>query len=62
MAVAGRRWRPSADGEPSSVPILPTIPTPRGLPTVNLMVEAALLEPAFCVTFSGHHVMLQVNP
>jgi hypothetical protein len=44
------------------VPILPTIPTPRGLPTVNLMVEAALLEPAFCVTFSGHHVMLQVNP
>jgi hypothetical protein len=29
----------------SSIPILPSMPTPGALPTVDLVVEAAVLEP-----------------
>ena len=46
----------------SVVPIIPTTSLPGNLPTVDLTVETALLEPKLGVTLSRHSVILHLLP
>jgi hypothetical protein len=46
----------------STVAIIPSMPTPGGLPAIDLIVEAALLEPELGATLSRHSVTLHLVP
>jgi hypothetical protein len=50
---------------PSGASVLTLVPAqtlPAGLPTIDLLVEAAVLEPALGVTLSRHNVTLHLSP
>ena len=50
---------------PSGASVLTLVPAqalPAGLPTVDLLIEAAILEPVFGVTLSRHNVTLHLLP
>ena len=47
---------------PSILTLVPQQPLPGGLPTVDLLVEAAILEPVLGVTLSRHSVLLHLLP
>lgn len=46
----------------STLPLVPSQALPGGLPTIDLLVEAAILEPALGVTLSRHSVTLHLLP
>jgi len=46
----------------STLPLVPSQALPAALPTIDLLVEAALLEPVLGVTLSRHHVTLHLLP
>jgi hypothetical protein len=47
---------------PSMLALVPQQPLPGGLPTADLLVEAAILEPSLGVTLSRHSVLLHLLP
>ena len=47
---------------PSVFPMVPAQPLPGGLPTLDLVIEAAILEPALGATLSRHSVVLHLLP
>ena len=47
---------------PIVLTLVPPQPLPGGLPTVDLLVEAAILEPLLGVTLSRHSVVLHLLP
>ena len=47
---------------PTTLSLVPLQALPGGLPTVDLLVEAAILEPVLAVTLSRHNVVLRLLP
>jgi hypothetical protein len=46
----------------STLPLVPSQALPSGLPTIDLLVEAAILEPVLGVTPARHGVTLAIQP
>jgi hypothetical protein len=47
---------------PSSITLIPTLTLPTGLPTIDVVIEAAILDPIFGITLNRQDVTLHLGP